>query len=88
MPVQKSHNLIRRAAGAPPLPQSILRFILYCLSSFKGWLALMVILETGQAAGNILVPYAIKAIMDGVSKGLADAPTAIEALKGYVCINS
>ncbi|MGZ5049794.1 MAG: ABC transporter ATP-binding protein [Methylobacter sp.] len=57
----------QRATDAPPLPDGTVRFILYCLSSFKFWLLLMILLETGQAAGSILVPYAIKAIMDGVA---------------------
>ncbi|MGR8941724.1 MAG: ABC transporter transmembrane domain-containing protein, partial [Gammaproteobacteria bacterium] len=72
---------MRRAAEAPPLPPGTLRFILYCLSSFKGWIALMFLFETGQAAGNILVPYAIKAIMEGVSNGLPDTRTALDALR-------
>jgi ATP-binding cassette subfamily B protein len=41
---------------------------------------LMLILETGQAAGNILVPYAIKGIMDGVAK-LSGGPV-LETLRG------
>ncbi len=56
-----------RAAEAPPLPTHIVGFILYCLRSFRGLLLLMLILETGQAAGGILVPYAIKALMDTVA---------------------
>ncbi|MGZ8195436.1 MAG: ABC transporter ATP-binding protein, partial [Methylosarcina sp.] len=35
--------------------------------SFKGWIVLMLFFELGQAAGNILVPYAVKKIMDGVT---------------------
>jgi len=41
---------------------------------------LMVLLETGQAAAGILVPYAIKAIMDGVAH-LPGAPVS-ESLRG------
>jgi ATP-binding cassette subfamily B protein len=57
----------QRAKDAPSLPNSIIKFIFYCLASFRGWMVLMIILEIGQAAGGILVPYAIKAIMDGVT---------------------
>jgi ATP-binding cassette subfamily B protein len=57
----------QRAADAPDLPTGTIKFILYCLSSFRGWVVLMLIMETGQATGSILVPYAIKAIMDGVA---------------------
>ena len=58
----------KRAVQAPYLPSSPSKFILYCLSTFRGWVALMLILETGQAASSILVPYAIKAIMDGAAQ--------------------
>ena len=40
----------------------------------------MLIMETGQAAGSILVPYAIKAIMDGVAQ--ASGATVLESLRG------
>jgi len=40
----------------------------------------MLIMETGQAAGSILVPYAIKGIMDGVAH-LTGAPV-LESLRG------
>ncbi|MBL6985748.1 MAG: ABC transporter ATP-binding protein, partial [Methylobacter sp.] len=60
-------NPFQRAADAPFLPTGTVKFILYCCTGFRGWLFLMVILETGQATGGILVPYAIKAIMDGVA---------------------
>ena len=56
----------QRASDAPLLPTRTVKFILYCLASFRGWIILMLIFETCQAAASILVPYAIKAIMDGV----------------------
>lgn len=64
----------QRASAAPPLPTGTIRFILYCLTPFRWWLLLMVLMETGQAAGSILVPYAIKGIMDGVAQA---APGAV-----------
>ncbi|WP_446808324.1 ABC transporter ATP-binding protein [Methylomonas sp. 2BW1-5-20] len=57
----------RRAAEAPPLPTNPWRFILFSLRPFRWLLLLMLVLETGQAAGGILVPYAIKALMDAVA---------------------
>ena len=75
---KKTH--FQRAVDAPPLPTGIVRFILYCLASFRGWLILMLILETGQAAGSILVPYSIKAIMDVVAQGAGSV--AVENLRG------
>lgn len=60
------------AAEAPSLPGGILRFIWNCLSRFKIWIVLMLFFELGQATGNILVPYAIKKIMDGVAHPVSE----------------
>lgn len=60
------------ASEAPSLPNGILRFIWCCLFQFKGWIVLMLFFELGQAIGNILVPYAIKKIMDGVTHPVSD----------------
>ncbi|MGJ0483272.1 MAG: ABC transporter ATP-binding protein [Methylomicrobium sp.] len=78
----KPSPAMRRAAEAPPLPVGTIPFILYCLSSFKAWITLMIVFETGQAAGSILVPYAVKAIMEGVAGDLSDAHAALDALRG------
>ena len=74
------NNPFQRAPDAPPLPTGTVKFIWYCLDSFRGWLILMLIMETGQAAGSILVPYAIKAIMDGVAQN--SGLTVLENLRG------
>ena len=58
----------QRAGDAPQLPASTFKFIFYCMTHFRGMLLLMLLLETGQAAGNILAPYAIKMLMDGVAQ--------------------
>ncbi|MEQ1530070.1 MAG: ABC transporter ATP-binding protein [Methylococcales bacterium] len=58
---------MQKAKDAPALPTNIVKFILYCLASFRGLVLLMLVFETGQALGGILVPYAVKAIMDGVA---------------------
>ena len=74
------NNPYQRAAEAPPLPTQTVGFIMYCLRQFRGLVLLMLLLEAGQAAGSILVPYAIKALMDTV----AEQPSADmlwEALK-------
>lgn len=61
------------------LPTGTVRFILYCITPFRGMFLLMLILETGQAAGNILVPYAVKGIMDAVTHSNHDS--VIETFK-------
>jgi ATP-binding cassette, subfamily B, bacterial len=71
----------QRAADAPDLPTGTIKFILYCLGSFRGWIILMLILETGQAAGGILVPYAIKAIMDGVAHLPNNTQNVLDSLR-------
>jgi ATP-binding cassette subfamily B protein len=81
MPKHTDTPEFRRAAGAPPLPEGTLRFILFCLARFRGWMTLMLIFETGQAAGNILAPYAIKAIMDGVAHNVSGG-AVLETLRG------
>ncbi|NJA06149.1 ABC transporter ATP-binding protein [Methylococcaceae bacterium WWC4] len=58
---------LRRSADAPALPTGLFRFVLFCLRPYRWLLLLMLILETGQAAGGILVPYAVKALMDAVA---------------------
>jgi ATP-binding cassette subfamily B protein len=61
-------NARQSASGIPNLPNGTFRFIRFCAAEFKFWLLLMMMFEFGQAAGNILVPYAIKAIMDAVAR--------------------
>ena len=57
----------QRAAVAPALPTHTVSFIIFCLRRFRALVLLMMLLEAGQAAGSILVPYAIKALMDAVA---------------------
>ncbi len=58
----------QRAAAAPPLPDSSFAFIGYCLRGFRFWLCVMWLMETGQALANILTPYAVKGLMDAVTR--------------------
>ncbi len=69
-----SNTTYRRAASAPPLPTKTVSFILYCVKQFRAWIALMLVLEIGQAAGSILVPYAIKTLMDAVAQHSGELP--------------
>ncbi len=62
-----SQTPFQRASNAPPLPNKTFAFVLYCLKRFRGLLLLMWLMETCQAAGSILVPYAIKALMDAIA---------------------
>ncbi|MGR8930717.1 MAG: ABC transporter ATP-binding protein [Gammaproteobacteria bacterium] len=71
----------KRAADAPPLPAHTVSFILYCLRRFRGLMLLMLAMETGQAAGSILVPYAVKALMDTVANTQVGPEKLWEAVK-------
>ena len=62
----------QRSNDAPPLPPTTFRFITYLSARFRGWFLLMMVLETGQAASNILLPYAIGQIIDGVTHSGGD----------------
>ncbi len=64
-----------------PLPDSVFHFIVHAASGYGGWFLLMALLETGQAASNILVPYAIGRIVDTVSQGLQHPGDWLETLK-------
>ena len=52
------------APGAPRLPSNPFRFVTYFLGQYKWFLFIMIFLEVGQAACGILLPYAIKTILD------------------------
>ena len=67
MRLKSGQTNFQRAATAPDLPTHTVGFIVYCLRPFRWLLGLMLLLETGQAVGSILVPYAIKHLMDTVS---------------------
>ena len=65
---------LQRAAAAPDLPATTTAFILYCVKQFKYWLMLMLVLEIGQALGSILVPFAVKNLMNAVADGKGELP--------------
>ena len=81
MVIDSTKTDFQRAAVAPPLPTHTVGFILYCLRRFRGLMLLMLLLETGQAAGGILVPYAVKALMDTVAAAQASPETLWQAVK-------
>ncbi|MFT5133352.1 MAG: ATP-binding cassette subfamily B protein [Gammaproteobacteria bacterium] len=57
----------QRAVEAPSLPTNSLAFCLHYGNLYKWTVFAMLILEAGQAACTILLPYAIKQIMDAVA---------------------
>ena len=81
MTSDKAKTDFQRAATAPALPTHTVSFILYCLRRFRAMIVLMLLLETGQAAGSILVPYAVKALMDAVAQVQPSPEMLWEAVK-------
>jgi ATP-binding cassette subfamily B protein len=58
---------LRRAQGAPQLPDTPFRFIWYFVGRYRWWYAAMVLFETVNATCGIMVPYAVGRIVKGVS---------------------
>ncbi len=56
-----------RDLGAPALPSTPLPYCLRYVRVYRLWVAAMLVFEAGQAACSILLPYAIKQIMDAVA---------------------
>lgn len=74
-------NELNQAKHAPKLPQSPIAFVFYFIRFFSPLLIAMVILEAGQSASHILLPYAVKQIIDGVQNIPHGASNYFQALK-------
>src|SRR5690606_19384823 len=68
-----------RAPGAPALPDTPLRFVLYFVRQNRHWYALILTLETFNAGCGILLPYALGLILKGVTGSQGQAASAIVA---------
>ncbi len=79
----KTTTLSKRlnAAKAPQLPSTPFKFCIRYLKYYRWTFFLMIILEAGQAACGILLPYAIKQIMDAVAKAHAQTLPVWEQLE-------
>lgn len=62
-----SYKHINHAIKSPPLPAPSFAFCYRYVKYYSLGLLLMIILEAGQAARSILLPFAIKQIMDVVA---------------------
>ncbi len=60
---------MRKAPGAPALPDAPLAFALHFLRRYRGWYLLIVLLEIAASSAGILSPYAIGRIVRVVSAG-------------------
>ncbi len=66
-----------KAREAPGLPNSPLKFVLYFLRSYRWGLVLMFLLELGQAGCQIMIPFAIKEIIDVYTQAPVDPSVSI-----------
>ncbi len=60
------------AEEAPPLPAASLAFCLRYVRIYGAVLAIILVFEAGQSACSILLPFAIKEIMNAVTRAQAD----------------
>ena len=74
----------QRSSDAPRLPNKPWSFIWYFITQYRWALGLMLLLEIGQKATQILVPYAFKEILDGALAYKGEAPQIMEYLKSDI----
>ena len=77
-------DTLRVDRGAPPLPATPLSFCGRYVRIYQLWVGIMVALEAGQAACSILLPFAIKQMMDAVAAAQAQSAPVWEHVSGPV----
>ncbi len=77
-----AHSIVRSDSEAPELPDTPLRFCLHYARVYALFVYAMIVLEAGQAACSILLPYAIKQIMDAVVAAQAQAVAVWDLVSG------
>ena len=68
-----AHRAVHADSNALKLPDTPLRFCLHYARVYALFMYAMIVMEAGQAACSILLPYAIKQIMDAVGAAQAQA---------------
>lgn len=77
-----AHRITRTEAQASELPDTPLRFCLHYARIYSLFVYAMIVLEAGQAACSILLPYAIKQIMDAVAVAQTQAVVVWDLVAG------
>jgi len=73
-----------RAPQAPWLPSRTLPFAAHFVDVFRGWYALVLILQTGASSCAIALPWAIGGILRAVTSGIHDGlPHALSLFVGF-----
>jgi ATP-binding cassette subfamily B protein len=71
----------QRAPGAPPLPDTPLRFIWHFVARFRWWYLGMVVFETINSTCGILIPYATGQIIKAVTAAHGHSLALLNALR-------
>ena len=72
----------QRAPGAPPLPDTPLRFIAYFITRYRWWYLAMVAFETINSTCGILIPYATGQVIKGVTQAHEHSMALVQSLQG------
>ena len=73
---------LQRAAAAPQLPATPLRFIAYFIARYKWWYVAMIVLETINSTCGILIPYATGQIIKAVTQAREHSLSLLAHLSG------
>ena len=77
-----AHRAVHADSKALKLPDTPLRFCLHYARVYALFMYAMIVMEAGQAACSILLPYAIKQIMDAVGAAQAQAVPVWDLIVG------
>jgi ATP-binding cassette subfamily B protein len=70
----------QRAAGAPLLPETPVRFVLYFVARRRWWFLLLIALEAANSACGISIPLALSRIIKAVTRSQAQSLALIDNL--------
>jgi ATP-binding cassette subfamily B protein len=76
----------QRAPGAPALPATPLRFLLYFMARFRWWYAGMFLIEACSSTCTILIPYATGQIIRAVTQAHAPGPALAASLQAPLAL--
>jgi ATP-binding cassette subfamily B protein len=72
----------QRAPGAPPLPETPLRFICHFVARYRWWYLAMMVFETINSTCGILIPYATGQVIKGVTAAHGHSFALVRSLQG------
>ncbi|MCG6136522.1 MAG: ABC transporter ATP-binding protein/permease [Nostoc sp. LLA-1] len=79
-------RIFQRAADAPALPATPLKFICYFVNQFRWWYLSIIILEALHATSGIMLPYAIGEIIRSVTQSPENSQPVLDAIRQPVIL--